>query len=131
MQVNQEEVDALNRIYGFLESEVQKTGSDARGIYEKSHPDAEKRMLRRFTRYCYYELRAKEETNIPILLNQKLKQEAYWDRCRMISNAEELRRTGDTRVELGDTSLSNWFNAQSKLVNKICYHYPTPIEVVK
>lgn len=130
MSVTQEEVDALNRVYGFLESEIQREGSDARGIYEKSRPDAENNMLRRFTRYCYYELGAKEETNIPRLLNEKLKQEAYLDRCRMLGNANELERTG-ARVQLGDTSLSNWLNAQSKLVSKICYHFYHPIEIVK
>jgi hypothetical protein len=130
MSVTQEQVDALNRIYGFLESEVQREGSDTKGIYEKSNPDAEKRMLRRFTRYCYYELGAKEERDVSILLNQKLKQEAYLDRCRMLDNANELERTG-AKVQLGDTSLPNWLNAQRKLVNKIWYHYPNPIEIVK
>jgi hypothetical protein len=130
MSVTQEQVDVLNRVYGFLESEIQREGSDAKGIYEKSHPDAEKNMLRKFTRYCYYELGAKEETNIPRLLNEKLKQEAYLDRCRMLDNANELERTG-AKVQLGDTSLSNWLNAQRKLVNKIYYHYPTQIEIVK
>jgi hypothetical protein len=130
MSVTQEQVDALNRIYGFLESEVQKEGTDAKGIYEKSHPDTEKRMLRRFTRYCYYELGAKDETNIPSLLNQNLKKEAYLDRCRMLNNANELEKAG-ARVQIGDMGLFNWVNAQKNLVNRICYHYNTTIEVVK
>jgi hypothetical protein len=133
MPVTQEQVDALNRIYGFLEAEVKKEGSDAKGIYQHMeldsyYPGTEKNPLRRFTRYCFYELKARDEDETKRWISHRLKETAFLDRCRMEENARELQDTGAT-VQLGDTKLTNWLNAQKNIAYRIGFHYTQPIRV--
>jgi hypothetical protein len=134
MPVTQEQVDALSRIYGFLESEVKKEGSDAYGVYEKIvrplkwdkyriKPDDEEKALRQFARYCYYDLKATNEEETGRLLNNRLKETAFLDRRRMEDNAREIG------VPIRDTSLDNWVKAQRTTASHILFHFRTPIQV--
>ena len=116
--VEQKDVDAMNAIYSEI-LQTMDTNPEIRGILDKAVSYPRHSLLRRFTRYVYYNAHAKKTSfpdNIADAIHHELAQRAVGFRQEAEEAAQQEGRY------LGDTSEADWDRSVEAAAAILTFH---------